>query len=120
MPKAGTRGGKAAEAAEPMDTAVDADAPPPPLADVAPMPLFPPLSAADLAGGKVEWRKARAPPVPAYLVACSAGVQRGCAGRQAETCDARRLAGDSAAEPHDTAEEFLAGALHARDGEDED
>lgn len=35
-----------------------ANAPAPPEA-VVPMPLFPPITAADVAGGKVEWRKAR-------------------------------------------------------------
>lgn len=51
-----------------METAGGAEAPPP-LADVAPMPLFPPLNAADLAGGKIEWRKARARRPPPLLLA---------------------------------------------------
>ena len=46
-----------------MDMAAAAgDAPAqPPLGDVAPMALFPPLSAADALGGKIEWRKVAVP-----------------------------------------------------------
>ena len=33
----------------------------PPLGDVAPMALFPPISAAEAGGGKLEWRKVSVP-----------------------------------------------------------
>ena len=63
MPKA-RRGAAAAEAgdADMEPAAGGGDAPAaPPLGDVAPMALFPPLSAAEAVGGKVEWRKVSVP-----------------------------------------------------------
>ena len=65
MPKERARRGAAAAQDGDVDMGAAAgagDAPAqPPLGDVAPMPLFPPLSAADALGGKIEWRKVAVP-----------------------------------------------------------
>ncbi len=84
MPKVSTS--RAAAAAERMDVedagAAGASAPSEePMQDVAPMPLFPPITAADLLGGKIEWRK-----VCDACLACS-----GCRLRSAGTLTGVRL-----------------------------
>jgi len=65
MPKESARRGPAAAAAAAADADMEpaaGDAPAvPPLADVAPMALFPPISAAEALGGKLEWRKVAVP-----------------------------------------------------------
>ena len=60
MPKASTRRGAAAAADMEQDAPAGEALPPPQaLQDVAPMALFPPITASELLGGKIEWRKAR-------------------------------------------------------------
>lgn len=44
------------------------------LQGVEPMPLFPPVSAADLLGGKVDWRKVRVRPPVRSLFEAPAGL----------------------------------------------
>ena len=65
MPKERARRGAAADAApeaEMEDAGAAGDAPAAaPLGDVAPMALFPPISAAEALGGKLEWRKVAVP-----------------------------------------------------------
>jgi hypothetical protein len=65
MPKERARRGAAADAApeaDMEDAGAAGDAPAAaPLGDVAPMALFPPISAAEALGGKLEWRKVAVP-----------------------------------------------------------
>ena len=84
MPKERSRGAPAA--ASQMDTeepgAASVAAPGLAIQDVTPMALFPPITAAELLGGKLEWRKVR------QLRACSAP-------RLDETQRATQLASDA-------------------------
>jgi hypothetical protein len=148
MPKASTRRGAAAAADMEQDAPAGEALPPPQaLQDVAPMALFPPITASELLGGKIEWRKARArlQRAAAARGSAAAAAGGGCrwAGALAACLPARHCAppcgrvsagwladaprthartrrtGDCARKPHDAAQGRVDGLVHARDGEHE-